>query len=275
MVARISWQDASAASSSESLLPYFQDLTDVQLRTILEPSLGVFMAEGALVIERALHSGHQPIAALCEEKWLPSIDHLMPADTPVILASREEMAGLTGFDVHRGAMAVMSRKPLLEVERLLESTRRVVYLEGLVNHTNVGAIFRSAAAMRMDAVFIDPQCADPLYRRSVRVSMGTVFSIPWTRVDSLESFVAAARSQGMAIIALTPEPSAMDIRDLPAVAKDRCAVIMGTEGEGLTSDSLDGADFAVRIPMSDGIDSLNVAAAAAVAFYEVNRDRLG
>ena len=249
-------------------------LTDVALRRRREPAEGIFIAEGEKVIRRAVAAGHPLRSVLLEEKWLPALaDLLGPLDAPVYVADRETLERVTGYSVHRGALAAMSRLPLEPPRLLLARSRHVVVLEDLVDHTNVGAVFRSAAGLGMDAVLVSPRCADPLYRRSVKVSMGAVFSVPWSRLGAWPSDLDDVRAQGFSVLALTPEAAATPLPDLPAGVTDRCALVLGAEGHGLSTRALELADHRVRIPMAAGVDSLNVAAAAAVAFYALGQSR--
>ncbi len=249
------------------LLRDYRDLTDVALRSRREPELGVFIAEGAAVITRAVSSGYKFRSVLCEEKWIPSVLPSVLAETPILVAPRKMLAEITGYQVHRGALAAMLRKPLRSPQELLAGAARILILEGLVNHTNVGAIIRNAAAFGMDALLIDQYCADPLYRRAIRTSMGSVFSLPWTRLPDWPADAEIIRDTGFAIVALTPTEAALDITTIKL--PKRIALVLGTEGEGLRTATTSVADISVRIPMRAGIDSLNVAAAAAVVMYAI------
>jgi len=252
------------------LLQDYTTLTDVALRSVREPAEGMFIAEGERVIRRAVGAGYSVRSVLLEEKWLPSLADLvaaLPGDVPVLLATRETLAEVTGYDVHRGALAAMARRPLPSLGDVLRDARRVAVLEDVVNHTNVGAAFRSAAALGIDAVLVTPRCADPLYRRSVRVSMGAVFHVPWTRVAPWPGGLQALRDLGFVTAALGLAPDALTLDNLAARRDARLALILGTEGDGLATGTLAAADLTVRIPMARGVDSLNVAAAAAVAFW--------
>jgi tRNA G18 (ribose-2'-O)-methylase SpoU len=247
-------------------------LTDVALRRRKEPAEGLFVAESEKVIRRAAAAGYPLRSALLEERWLPALaDLLARAGCPVYVAGPAVLEAVTGFAVHRGALAAMARTPLPPVAELLRAggtePRRVAVLEDVVDHTNLGAAFRSAAALGVDAVLVTPRCADPLYRRSVRVSMGAVFQVPWTRVAPWPAAIETLRAAGYTTAALTPDAGATDLADLAARRERRLALVLGTEGDGLRPDTVAAADLAVRIPMAGGVDSLNVAAAAAVAFY--------
>jgi tRNA G18 (ribose-2'-O)-methylase SpoU len=250
----------------------YRSLTDVALRTKYEPPRGLFIAEGALVIERALTAGYQLRSALMTHQWLDrTAPVLASSEAPVYLGSDDLLRTVTGFHVHRGALASVRRRPVAEFADLLATCRRLVVLEDTVNHTNLGAIFRAAAALGMDGVVLSPSCADPLYRRSVRVSMGAVFGVPYARAPHWPAALDELRVAGYEVFALTPAP---DARRLDTIATDpagQVAVVLGTEGAGLSSSAAARCDARVRIPMAAGIDSLNVAAAAAVAFWELGR----
>lgn len=262
----------SALRQCPDVVRWFTSLKDVQLRTQSEPENGIFIAEGETVIRRAFAAGYALRAVMAEPRWNEQLgDLIAEADhVPVISASPEALTSITGYHVHRGALAAFARRPLTTAAELLTSADRVVFIEGMVNHTNVGSIFRSAAAMRMDAILVDAECADPLYRRAIRTSMGTVFQMPWARA-SLAEVVASSRRLK---VALTPSAEAVDIRTIDWTQNQRLALMVGTEGAGLSRASLEAADLAVVIPMSAGIDSLNAAAATAVACYEINRGAL-
>ncbi len=243
-------------------------LTDMALRTRREPAEGLFVAEGEKVIRRALAAGYRMRSLLLEEKWLPQLaDVVEQVEAPVHLAGLDVLEQVTGYSVHRGALAAMQRRPLPDPQQLLTGARRVVVLEDITNHTNVGAVFRAAAGLGVDAVLVTPRCADPLYRRSVKVSMGAVFAVPWTRLSHWPDGVDDLRAAGLTTVALALREDAVDLRSLAAAPPDRMALLLGTEGDGLASSTVAAADVVVRIPMAGGIDSLNVAAAAAVAFW--------
>jgi tRNA G18 (ribose-2'-O)-methylase SpoU len=242
----------------------FTDLRDVQLRSVREPAEGLFLAEGEATIRRALAAGYEPRAVLLTDRWLaPLADVLDPLDVPAYLVGDEVLAETTGFPVHRGALASFRRRPVRAAAGLLADASRVVVLEDLSDHTNLGAVFRCAAALGWDAVLLTPRCADPLYRRAVRTSMGAVFAVPWARVDGPDPVCEA----GLTILALTPADDAVALADVRAPA--RLALALGAEGPGLTARWLEAAGVRVRIPMRAGVDSLNVAAAAAIACYEL------
>ena len=258
-------------------LEVFARLTEAQLRNRLEPEKGIFIAESPKVIHRALDAGYEPVSLLMERKHIDgqgaTIISRCP-HIPVYTADRDVLQGLTGYELTRGVLCAMGRRPLPTVEELCTGARRVAVLEGIVDHTNVGAIFRSAAAMHMDAVLVTPTCCDPLYRRAVRVSMGTVFQIPWTRIGSSpadwpEKGLALLGKLGFKTAALALSDDSVSIDHPPLMAEEKLAVILGTEGDGLSKNTITGADYTVRIPMSHGVDSLNVAAAGAVAFWQL------
>ena len=246
-------------------------LTDVALRSRREPELGLYLAESDKVITRALDAGHVPRSLLLADRWVeplaPLVERVLAAGAPVFAGAPGVLEEVTGFNVHRGAIASMHRPALPPLEVVLRDARRVVVLEDVVDHTNVGAAFRSVAGLGADAVLVTPRCADPLYRRAVRVSMGTVFQVPWTRIDPWPGGVAALQSAGFTVAALALTPSARALDDLAADPPERLALVLGTEGDGLAPATLTAADLAVRIPMTGGVDSLNVAAATAVAVW--------
>jgi tRNA G18 (ribose-2'-O)-methylase SpoU len=247
----------------------FRSLTDVALRRVSEPAGGLYIAESTKVIGRALAAGHRPRSVLVIEQWLPDVERLLAGhgDVPVFVGSSELLKELTGFDMHRGALASMHRPALLPVEEILAGARRVVVLEDIVDHTNVGAIFRSVAGLGADAVLITPRCADPLYRRSVRVSMGTVLQVPWTRLPEWPLGAEVLRAAGFHVAALALADEAVELDAFAASVPDKVALLLGSEGDGLTSTAMRHADTIVTIPMMHGVDSLNVAAASAVALY--------
>ena len=253
-------------------------LTDMELRTSLESAQGLFIAEGTKVISRAVAAGYPVRSVLVAERRLDSLKTLLPAllpqlaeaGAPVYVVPDQIAERLTGYRVHRGALASLHRKPLPQAEALAAAARRVIVLEDLVDHANVGAIFRCAAALGVDAVFLSPRCADPLYRRAVKVSMGAVFAIPYARMTGWYEGLAGLRAAGFRLLALTPDRAAAPIG--AAAVAQRTALLLGSEGDGLSSRWLHEADQAVRIPMhpgalSAGVDSLNVVAAAAIACH--------
>jgi tRNA G18 (ribose-2'-O)-methylase SpoU len=255
-------------AADDAVLRDYVGLTDMALRTRREPAEGLFIAEGDKVIRRALDAGYAMRSMLLEEKWLPSMaDVVEQVDAPVYLAELAFLEQVTGYAVHRGALAAMARRPLPDALELAAGARRLVVLEEVNNHTNIGAVLRCAAGLGVDAVLLDPRCADPLYRRSVKVSMGAVFAVPWARLTPWPSALADVRALGFTVLALTPEPAATSLAALTPEVTDRAALLLGAEGPGLSDAALAAADLRVRIPMAAGVDSLNVAAAAAVAFY--------
>ncbi|MEU6014058.1 RNA methyltransferase [Streptomyces sp. NPDC047515] len=274
----------------------YTGLTDVELRRRREPAEGLFIAEGEKVIRRARHAGYEMRSMLLSAKWIDLMrDVIDEVPAPVYAVSPELAERVTGYHVHRGALASMQRKPLPTADELLATTRRVVVMEAVNDHTNIGAMlplglreraarrvavfedivdhanlgaaFRNAAALGVDAVFLTPGCADPLYRRSVKVSMGGVFQVPWTRFESWPRGVEVLRSEGFTVAALCLSDRAITLDELAARKVEALALVFGTEGAGLTPGTLAAVDEHVRIPMDAGVDSLNVAAASAVAFY--------
>lgn len=265
----------------ERVRDYFS-LTDVALRRLLEPERGLFLAESEKVIRRALAAGHRPRSFLMGERWLTDladiVDGALADDVPVYVAEAEVIQAMTGFHLHRGALAAMHRPALRDYRDLLpgrgsvagpRSTgrSRIAVLEGLVDHTNVGAVFRSAAAMGVDGVLVTPRCADPLYRRSIRVSMGTVFQVPWTRIDPWPGGLEVMKESGYVVAGMTLADDAITLDELAAQEHPKVALVFGTEGHGLSGQADRMLDVRVRIPMAGGVDSLNVAASSAVAFY--------
>jgi tRNA G18 (ribose-2'-O)-methylase SpoU len=252
----------------------YRDLTDVVLRRLSEPAGGLYIAESSKVIERALLAGHRPRSVLTIEKYLPEIEALFAKhddDLPVYVGSAELLETLTGFNLHRGALASMHRPELESVEAIVRGASRIIVLEDIVDHTNVGAIFRSVAGLGADAVLVTPRCADPLYRRSVRVSMGTVLQIPWTRLPEWPAGALILRDLGFTLAALALSPEAVTLDEYAANPPAKIALVVGTEGDGLSRAALAAADTVVTIPMMHGVDSLNVASASAVALYALTR----
>jgi tRNA G18 (ribose-2'-O)-methylase SpoU len=247
----------------------YTSLTDVQLRKLREPDEGMYIAESSRVLRRALDAGHQPRSFFMAEKWLPELSDVIAAhpEVPVFVGTAQMLEDITGFHLHRGAMAAMHRPAPADIPELLAGARRVAVLEDIVDHTNIGAIFRSAAALGVDAVLVSPRCGDPLYRRSIRVSMGTVFQVPWARLPEWPEGMSLLREAGFTTAALALEPDSLTIRELAGRRYGRLALILGTEGDGLGHATLAQADHSVMIPMYAGVDSLNVAAASAVAFF--------
>ena len=273
----------------------YTNLTEIQLRNRLEPERGLFIAESPKVIDRALAAGREPISLLVEEPWIEGmsqtfdvVDKRWGTDIPVYVASPEQLRQLTGYRLHRGALSAMRRWPLPSVDETCRDARRVAVMENIVDHTNVGALMRSAAALDVDAVLVTPSCGDPLYRRAARVSMGTVFQIPWTRIGGDDKHfwprrgLEELRSLGFTTVAMALSDDSISLDELtrrlnnsPESADhiDKLALIFGTEGDGLSRHTIAGADLTVKIPMSHGVDSLNVAASSAVTFYATSPKR--
>ncbi|WP_165055845.1 MULTISPECIES: RNA methyltransferase [unclassified Adlercreutzia] len=271
-------------------LDAYARLTEAQLRSRLEPERALFIAEGAKVIERAFEGGMEPLSLLMEEKWLHATDGLIARmeaacpDLPVFVAPHAALEELTGFELTRGALGAFRRPALPSVEEVVRDARLVAVLENITNHTNVGAIFRSAAALGVDAVLVSPTCYDPLYRRAVRVSMGTVFQVPWTRIGDdatpakgrpgrpsaawASAGIPLLRGLGFTVAAMALEDDSVPLDDEKLAHAERLALVFGTEGDGLAPSTIAQCDCTVRIPMAHGVDSLNVAAASAVAFWQ-------
>lgn len=271
-------------------LEAYTRLTERQLRSVLEPEKGIFIAESAKVIERALNAGLEPVSFLMGERWLEQFEPVFrdlavarpELDIPAFIAPMELMEELTGFNVTRGALAAFKRPRMEDARTFLDTLSshadgcpvRVCVLEGIVDHTNVGAIFRSAAALNVDGILVSPTCCDPLYRRAVRVSMGTVFQVPWTRLGSdARSWPAdglgVLHEAGYTCAAMALADDSRSLDDPSLADIDRLALFMGTEGDGLSRRTIEGCDLTIRIPMANGVDSLNVAAASAVAFWQL------
>jgi tRNA G18 (ribose-2'-O)-methylase SpoU len=247
----------------------YTKLTDTALRRRREPDEGMYIAESSKVLRRALDAGHTPRSFFLAEKWLGELQDVLDRfpDVPAYVGTPGVLEEITGFHLHRGAMAAMDRPVPLNLDEVLAAARRVAVLEDIVDHTNIGAIFRSAAALEVDAVLVTPRCADPLYRRAIRVSMGTVFQIPWVRLDDWPAQLQVLRGHGFTTAALALAADSLTLDELAARNDEKLALILGTEGDGLSAAALGQADLAVRIPMRGGVDSLNVAAASAVAFW--------
>ena len=257
-------------SLDDSRVSMFSQLTEAQLRMTIEPERGLFIAESPKVIRIALDAGWEPVALLCEHKHITGdakdIVERLGSSVPVYVGRRELLAQLTGYTLTRGVLCAMRRKPVPTVEEVVRDARRIVVLEAVTDTTNIGAIFRSAAALDMDAVLLTRDTCDPLNRRAVRVSMGTVFQVPWTWLDAP---VSSLRNYGFRTAAMALRDDSIPL-DHPQLAQEpRLAIIMGTEGDGLPQQTISDADYTVRIPMSHGVDSLNVAAAAAVACWQL------
>lgn len=258
-------------------LDIYARLSETQLLNRHEPEKGIFIAESPIVIERALNAGCMPVSLLLEHRHIAGQARDIISrcgDIPVYTAEFEVLTRLTGFKLTRGALCAMRRRPLPEAEEVCSGARRIAVLENVMNPTNVGAIFRSAAALNMDAVLLTPDCSDPLYRRAIRVSMGTVFQIPWTYLPHWpEPAMNRLRTWGFKTAAMALREDTVSIDDPDLMAEEKLAVVLGSEGDGLSSSTIADCDYTVRIPMSHGVDSLNVAAASAVAFWQLgNRD---
>lgn len=271
----------------------YVNLTEIQLRNRLEPSKGLFIAESPKVIDRALAAGREPISLLVEESWIDGMSGMFDViekrwgdGIPVYVASPEQLKRLTGYRLHRGALAAMKRWSLPSVEEVCRGARRVAVMENIVDHTNVGALMRLAAALDVDAVLVTPSCGDPLYRRAARVSMGTVFQVPWTRIGGDDKHywpftgMRELHGLGFTTVAMALEDDSISLAELVRRLNntetesdhiDKLALIFGTEGDGLSHHTISRADLTVKIPMSHGVDSLNVAASSAVAFYATRR----
>lgn len=271
-------------------LEAYARLTEAQLRSRLEPERAVFIAESEKVIERAFEGSMEPLSLLMEEKWLASMEQLIARmehaypNLAVFVAPRAELEKLTGFELTRGALGAFRRPPLRSVEDVVRDARLVAVLENITNHTNVGAIFRSAAALGAGAILVSPACYDPLYRRAVRVSMGTVFQVPWTRIgDDAEptrgrpghpsaawanAGIPLLRDLGFTTAAMALSNNSVSLDDPALLRAEKLALVFGTEGDGLAPSTIAQCDYTVRIPMAHGVDSLNVAAASAVAFWQ-------
>ena len=274
------------SSLSHPGVEIFCTLTEAQLRNRIEPDKGIFIVESPKVIERALDAGYEPLAILCEHKHITGdasdiIERC--GNVPVYTGSRELLATLTGYVLTRGVLCAMRRPAVRSMAEVCREARRIVVIDGVVDTTNIGAIFRSAAALHMDAVLLTPGCSDPLYRRAIRVSMGTVFQIPWTYLQT-ENGVKNPPSQaagadighlhrmGFRVAAMALSEDSVGIDDPALAAEEKLAVVLGTEGDGLAGHTIADCDYTVCIPMSHGVDSLNVAAASAVAFWQLGRN---
>ena len=275
------WNEIKDFAAPE--LDVYARTSEVQLLRYYEPEPGFFIAESPKVIERALHAGYQPVSFLVEHKDLEreagEILKKYP-DVPVYTAEYEVLVKLTGFALTRGMLCAMRRNPLPLAEEICRNASRIAVLENVVNPTNIGAIFRSAAALHMDAVLLTGGCSDPLYRRATRVSMGTVFQIPWTYFDKKTAWpgegMQLLKNMGFKTAAMALRDDSVGIDNQTLQAEEKLAIVLGTEGDGLSSQTIADCDYTVKIPMSHGVDSLNVAAARAVAFWElgyINRQK--
>jgi len=260
-------------------LDIYARLSENQLAHIYEPQTGLFIAESPNVVERALNAGYEPVSFMLEKKHIDGQSkHLLDRcpEIPVYTADFDVLTKLTGFALTRGVLCAMRRRMLPSVEEVCAGARRIAVLENVMNPTNIGAIFRSAAALNMDAVLLTPACSDPLYRRASRVSMGTVFQIPWTYFDKNrapwpESGLPLLKSLGFKTAAMALSDNSVSIDDPALMAEEKLAIILGTEGDGLAASTIADCDYTVKIPMTHGVDSLNVAAASAVAFWQLGK----
>ena len=265
-------------------LDIYARLSEAQLLHYHEPDLGLFICESPKVITRALDAGYIPVSILVEDKEIKEdvVKIITRCDAlykeiPVYTANAETLSHLTGFHLTRGMLCAMKRNPLPSVTEVVKNARRIAVMEDVVNPTNVGAIFRSAAALHMDAILLTPACSDPLYRRAARVSMGTVFQAPWTifkhgpSSDAEKSYITELQKIGFKTVAFALKDNSISINDPQLKSEEKLAIILGTEGEGLADSTIAACDYTVKIPMSHGVDSLNVAAASAVAFWELGQ----
>lgn len=261
-------------SIDDQRLDPYRALTDIALRSATEPASGIYIAESAKVISRAIAAGHEPLSILMETRWLDRMNDLLGTDLmdsnlDVFIGEPELLEQLTGYHVHRGALAAMVRPNEQTLSEVVKDARRVVVLENIVDHTNVGAIFRSAAGLGIDAILITPQCADPLYRRSIRVSMGSVFAMPWTRANDWPATLGQLTSEGFHTVALSPNESSTSLEEFAREDHGKVTLVLGSEGPGLSPESIALCHSTVHIPMSHGVSSLNVAAASAVVFWAI------
>lgn len=260
--------------SLPELMPY-TSCNEIQLKRWFEPEIGIFIAESPKVIRLALDAGYEPLSVLIERKYIEGqakdiVERCK--DVPIYTADSDILTNLTGFKLIQGVLCAMRRKELPTLESVCKNASRIAVLEDVMNQTNVGAIIRSAAALNIDAVLLTPACSDPLYRRSVRVSMGTVFRMPWTYFEcDPPEYVDVLKNIGFKTVAMALHDNTVDIDDEKLNSEDKIAIILGTEGEGLKMSTIKSADYTVRIPMAEGVDSLNVAAASAVAFWQLRK----
>lgn len=259
------------ASLDDPRLRDYTQLTDVALRKSLEVDEGLFIAESPKIFERARSAGFLPRSVLVPRQWLDATSHFRAEnpEVPVFVGEDAVLERLTGFHLHRGLLAAMQRKVLPGPRELLATAKTVVVLENVVDHTNVGAIFRAVAGLNADAVLVTDDCADPLYRRSIRVSMGTVLQVPWTRIEAFPNASDLLHAAGFTIVGLALDPAAITLAEFTRNTHAKVALLLGSEGHGLSIAAIRSADVTVRIPMSNGVDSLNVASAAAVALYAI------
>ncbi len=253
----------------------FCSTNEVRLKRYYEPLPGIFIAESPKVIRRALAAGYEPISLLCEKKYISGqAQDIIAAcsDVPVYTAESEVLTQLTGYQLTQGVLCAMRRCTLPDADELLENAGRIAVLEDVMNQTNIGAIFRNAAALGIDAVLLTPACSDPLYRRSIRVSMGNVFQVPWTYMKHQPpEYVHLLRNKGFAAAAMALRNDTLSVSDPRLSAHNKLAVILGTEGEGLREETIAACDYTVKIPMSEGVDSLNVASASGIVFWELRK----
>lgn len=267
--------------NATELDPYVR-LTGAQLRSKLEPERGIFIAESPMVIDVALKMGYKPLSLLTDERLINNqalniIERM--GDAPIYTADRELLTEMTGFELTRGALCAFSRPTLPSVEKICKNAKTVAVLEAVTDSTNIGALFRSAAALGVDAVLVTPTCCDPLCRRAVRVSMGTILQVPWTKIgaeaaDWPRRGLALLKDLGFVTAAMALTDDSVSIDDTALLANERLAIVLGTEGDGLSKKTIADCDYTVKIPMSHGVDSLNVAAAGAVAFWQLSRRKL-
>lgn len=258
---------------SEELEWFFKE-SETFLKTVNEPELGYFLAESPNVIERALNGGYEPVKCLIEKKEGPVPEFLSREcfkDVPIYMADYSILSRLRGFEMTRGALCIMKRRALPSAEEVLSSAKTIAVLEEVMNPTNLGAIFRSAAALGIDGIFLSKGCADPLFKRACRVSMGTVFQIPWTVVEDMSASIDFLKDKGYTVLSLALDKRAVSIDDERLKKCEKVAMILGTEAFGLSEETIEKSDYTVIIPMYNGVDSLNVAAASAVAFYEIQK----
>ncbi len=250
----------------------YRDLRDGSLRRRLETEHGLFIAEGEKVVRRALRAGYAPRSFLMTQRWLEGLAPELEsaAEAPCYVVTTEVAEAVTGFHVHRGALASLHRRPLPNVSEVLRGARRVALLEDIVDHTNVGAVFRCAAALGVDAVLLSPRCADPFYRRSIKVAMGAVFSLPWTRLDDWYDAMPRLADEGFTTVAMTLADGAEDLAELaPRIGGERICIVLGSEGPGLSSRWAASAAHRATVPLDRGVDSLNVGSASALAFFVI------
>jgi tRNA G18 (ribose-2'-O)-methylase SpoU len=261
----------SVTDLADPRLDDYLRLTDVALRRVREPEQGLYIAESLTILSRVIAAGHQIRSVLTHPKWLDALGDVLAqgkdSEVTVFVADDDVIESVTGYAVHRGTLASIYRPSIPDPMSVIQHARRLVIMEDIVDHTNVGALFRSVAGVGADAVWVTERCADPYYRRSIRVSMGTVLQVPWARVSTVSEMAPALKEAGFTIAAMALSDTAIDLDTFSTQPPSKLALMMGTEGEGLTASSLECADYQVTIPMSHGVDSLNVAAAGAVAMW--------